>query len=167
MPCRLDSPPPHRRFALRATHARCPIGLTARFASALPGPSTALTHRRPIGVCFGVASRLLIPLGQKLSLLANLPYSRRQFSPCGQKLHFCPIPLRTLGGIAGFATSSIDASAPPCLSALRAKAALLSNRTYRPLRVRPTRDRRASCPPYIVHDLIYDLLIMCALRRSF
>ena len=66
-----------------------------------------LTQRRPIGVCFGVASRLLIPLGQKLSLLANLPYSRRQFSPCGQKLHFCPIPLRTLGGFAGFATSYI------------------------------------------------------------
>ena len=45
VPCRFDSAPPHRRFALRATLARCPIGLTARFACALPGPSTALTQR--------------------------------------------------------------------------------------------------------------------------
>ena len=36
-----------------------------------------LTHRRPIGV-----------------------------SPCGQKLRFCPIPLRTLGGFVGFASKS-------------------------------------------------------------
>ena len=49
-----------------------------------------LTQRRPIGGCFGVASRLLLrsrlttlltPTGQKLMLLAKLAYSRRQFSP--------------------------------------------------------------------------------------
>ena len=38
----------------------------------------------------------------------------------------------------------IDASAPHCLSTLWAKAALLANRPYRPLRVRLTRGRRAS-----------------------
>ena len=44
-------------------------------------------------------------------------------APYGQKLHFCPIRLRSLGGF--------DASVPPYLSALRAKAALLSNRPSR------------------------------------
>ena len=87
VPCRFDSAPPHRRFALRATLARCPIGLTARFACALPGPSTALTQRRPIGACFGVASRLL--------------------TPAGQKLCFCPSPLRALGGFHCLAQSSM------------------------------------------------------------
>ena len=37
------------------------------------------------------------PLGQTRALLANLPSSRRPFSPFGQKLHFCLIPLRALG----------------------------------------------------------------------
>ena len=36
--------------------------------------------------CFGVASRLLTPTGQKLMLLAKLTYSRRQFSPFGQRI---------------------------------------------------------------------------------
>ena len=37
-----DSSAPHCLLTLRATLARCPIGLTARFACALTGPSTAL-----------------------------------------------------------------------------------------------------------------------------
>ena len=40
-----------------------------------------------------------------------------------------------------------DASVPHYLSALRAKAALLSNRPARPLRVRPVRGRRTLCLP--------------------
>ena len=40
-----------------------------------------------------------------------------------------------------------DASVPHYRSALRAKAALLSNRPARPLRVRPLRGRRALCIP--------------------
>ena len=37
-----DSSAPHCLLTLRATLTRCPIGLTARFACALTGPSTAL-----------------------------------------------------------------------------------------------------------------------------
>ncbi len=46
-----------------------------------------LTQRRSIGACFGVASRLL--------------------TPAGQKLRFCLIPLRALGGFHGLAQSSM------------------------------------------------------------
>ena len=44
---------------------------------------------------------------------------------------------------------------PPCQFALRAKAAPLSIRTYRPLRVRPQRSRRACCTSYIENRTSY------------
>ena len=49
----------------------------------------------------------------------------------------------------GARTPQIDSPAPHCRFALRAKAAPLSIRTYRPLRVRPQRGHRACRTSYI------------------
>ncbi len=86
--------PRNARELPKLTHRRpiggSPFGRRLRAVHTHLQPSCVLTHRRPIGLvasesphdcCFGVASRLLTPSGQKLTLLAKLAYSRRQFSP--------------------------------------------------------------------------------------
>ena len=62
-----------------------------------------MTRRHPIAYCFGVASRLLTPPGQKLCFwLIDLTAVGR-FRPFGQKLRFCPICLTAVGSFVRFA----------------------------------------------------------------
>ena len=87
--------PPGQR--LRAVHTHLPPA--ARAPSS--GPSCVLTHRRPIGLvasesphdcCFGVASRLLTPTGQKLRFWPNCLAAAGSFHPC--RGNACALPAR-------------------------------------------------------------------------
>ena len=85
---------PHRRLP-RVTRANfqvdspappCPgcFGVAPRLL--LRSRPTTVASESPHDCCLGVAPRLLTSAGQKLMLLAKLAYSRRQFSPSGQRI---------------------------------------------------------------------------------